>query len=92
MRLALLVVVAVVCAACGDSGNSLDSVKIGMTPDQVRERVGKPWRVLDDLNGPQPDEPGQADPCWLYPVEDNYRYICFGANGRVARISTSIHL
>jgi hypothetical protein len=91
-RLALVIVVAAVCVGCDDSDAGLDSVRLAMTKDDVRARAGEPMNVLEDLNGPEPDKPGQADPCWLYPVEfPDFRYICFGEDGRVARISTSIH-
>lgn len=90
-RLAVVIVVLAFCAGCDDSRAGLDSVRVGMTKDEVRARIGEAPRILEDLNGPEPDKPGQADPCWLYPVEDNWRYICFGNDARVARISTSIH-
>jgi hypothetical protein len=90
-RLALLIAVLAFCAGCDDSPTGLDSVRVGMTKDEVRARTGEATKVLEDLNGPEPDRAGQADPCWLYPVGENWRYICFGVNGRVARVSTSVH-
>ena len=90
-RLAVVIVVLAFCVGCDNSPAGLDSVRVGMTKDEVRARIGEAPRTLEDLNGPEPDKPGQAVPCWLYPVKDNWRYICFGDNGRVARISTSIH-
>jgi hypothetical protein len=62
-----------------------------MTKDDVRSRAGDPVRVLDDRNGPEPDSPEQAGPCWLYPVGADWRYVCFGTDARVAEISTSLN-
>jgi hypothetical protein len=91
-RLAVALVILAFCAGCNDSPAGLDSVRVGMTKEEVRGRAGAAAQVLDDRNGPEPDRPGLPDPCWLYPVEwPDWRYICFGADGRVAEISTSIH-
>ena len=74
-----------------DRQQSLESVRIGMSEAEVRDRLGPPRKVLADRNGPEPDRPGQADPCWLYPMRDGtWRYICFGPDRRVADIADSV--
>jgi hypothetical protein len=92
-RLAVIIAALALCAGCDHSATGLDSIRVGMTKEDVRSRVGEPIRVLDDRNGPEPD--GSDEPelmCWLYPVDPNWRYICFSTDGRVADISTSLNL
>jgi hypothetical protein len=47
-RLAVLAVLLAVCVGCDDSPTDLDSVRLGMTKDEVRARAGEAPQVLED--------------------------------------------
>jgi hypothetical protein len=69
-------------------------VEKGTRAADIRSALGRPARILQDLNGP---EPGRVGPCWLYPARKpgtNITYVnfCFDKRDRVALIRYSVHL
>ncbi len=77
-------------AGCARERQGVSAMKVGMTRAQVRRVLGKPYKIMRDLNGP---EPGRV-PCWLYLTppgnRGEYIYLCFTGT-RVASIQYSVH-
>jgi SmpA / OmlA family len=92
-RLPLLLMPFPLIAGCAQETPDVSAIKVGMTRAQVREELGKPYKVMRDLNGP---DPGRV-PCWLYLTRSasagrysGYIYFCFSGQ-RVASIQHSGH-